>query len=732
MSSSSSQYIATPPGAVLTEAQNPVLTEAMEFMTVDASSSSSSSSVDPYLTFILENIDLFRAYSMDADLVEEYFNKGVYFNTVDLDSFLSSSSSSSEPSTSFGLKIVLQMRSNLGAAVPEGLFWSVYDEELSGSPAPGMVQITRSDNKTLTVSISPSYSPELEDHISFRLNINHPDLTTSRTLFKASRMMGYSTTLILSNSPSGRRGVMSEEYKQYLIDWIYLFWSAWDAGDLSSAPPIAVPFPSSFIPFYPFAHALWKLKEQIGVQATFNVLSGISFSSGDTGLVANQNFLGVSQSVWNCMRASGDDLYYFDGYADFPPGLTPPSSFPRSQNGAYKDPDISFDCRSFAVLGAKFLTDQIKNSGICPKAEIKVIGIGTHYMVYVDLQGSGEESSCCKGQFLYEPADGSTYKDVKEFCDEDPGFCEGFDKTTTLYEPGKENSDGDFGDPNWEDDAGQLSRIEGVICGCLSGNYDSGTREAELKQVCESGQMQAWIANNLAFTSGDANAPGSQPGLSGPQVLACRHCVASWSVMWDCEADKWDDQFIFPSAECFSDDEMPALDSWVGAKDQPCQKKFYRKLSEMTCGQSADCQDSISSLPAPAPPAGGLPEGCCGSFCVMSNGANTGDCVYGHKDSWSLEKDEGRAGPFNDGVKCADLDCCPPGFRKVDSPTPMLDAQYSKCIKDCLSDPSICASNECCTPNPFTLEYECILCPDKTRSLRFDDQYPEFGKSPWG
>lgn len=88
---------------------------------------------------------------------------------------------------------------------------------------------------------------------------------------------------------------------------------------------------------------------------------------------------------------------------------------------------------------------------------------------------------------------------------------------------------------------------------------------------------------------------------------------------------------------------------------------------------------------------------------------------------------------------CVNGEClsCPPGHTTINSPTGMLGIQQTECVENCLADPSICGT-DCCefsylasTPSGPAPIGVCLPCPDKTRALRFDDQYAESAMNPW-
>jgi hypothetical protein len=687
----------------------------------ESSSSSTAGSV------IFDNIDLFRQYSLDADLMELYFDRGVFYYTVNLDGQTNESSSSSNASSSssdeFAIEIRLRKRSFLSGSIPADLELFIYEEKIGEVPSEGIISFERTSSDLIRVLLNSEIRPNEELKFSFKLNIEHPEYSASRTLFEFKKNKNYQTTLVLSPKVDRNKGTrLGADYRQYLLDWISQFWSAWDAGQ--PPPQLAVPFPNSFVPFYPFAHAKWKLLSEVSsLNSVASLSNSITFVEGNEGLLAEKNFLGLSPNNWVCVSNS---LYRFDGY---PEGFAEAIETPKPPR-TYKDPDVSFDCRSFAAVGAEFVRNQI--SEVCPGSTVQVMGIGTHYLVYVELQG---QAPCCTGSFLYEPMNGATYKDAEEFCNDDPGYCEGFEKAPTLYEPGNENSDGDFGDPNWEDSAEELARMESSVCDCLTGDYEETSREFELKQICQSGQMQDWLVDNLSFTP-DPNSPNKEPNLTAPQTVECKKCITVWEASWDCDSEVWN---MLPSNQCVSDQEVPTNpNAWEDVENDPCSKK-YRVIHEEACGSDLECIEKLASSEEQPENPSAPPAGCCGKWCVLdSHGSNTGDCSYGSKEGWDYEKSEGIAGPFTADEKCEESDCpknCPPGYQKVPSPgaSPFrsqetgtdtgTEADFT-CEPDCNAPEFSCITGYCCEENPFLSTFDqkvfsCVPC-EKNKTLRFE------------
>jgi hypothetical protein len=702
--------------ALLTEDSEPILTELGEAMLLEQPESSSSSGTG---NIILDNIDLFRQYSLDAELIDLYFDRGVFYRSADLDEDSDGSSPSTGSSSSehgeFAIEISLRKRSFLEGAIPADLQLFVYDEKFAGSPTPGMVSAEQVEPNLIRVFLTEGRSPNGVDESSFRLSIEHPGYAEYRVEFKFRKRRNYRVTFALSPKiDRNRSNRLGSDYRQYLLSWINQFWSSWDAG--TTPPSLTPPFPNSFVPFYPFAHARWRLLDELSTSNSAGFMEAlvepVEFSEGNEGLVSGKNLLGVTPNNWECINRDPGGLYSFEGYAEESYELGG-VKFPRT----YKDPDVTFDCRSFALIGAKFIKDQI--SEICPGSTAQIIGIGSHYLVYVKLQGP---EPCCKGSFLYEPMDGATYKDEADFCRDDPGFCESFDKPTTLYEPGNENSDGDFGNPNWEDSAEELTRIENVICGCLNGTYDAGSREAQLKQICESGDMQSWIAENLS------SPPSGEPNLESPQTVECQKCVSTWKASWDCDGESWE-LGIIPEIKCVSEQDEPnEIEAWVEVEGKPCEKQ-YSIVFEEPCGSDLQCLEKLGgSLQDPELPEDEI-QGCCGKWCVLDGeGKNTGDCQYGPKENWETEESLGSAGPFVADEKCEDSDCpedCPEGYRKVTTGAEFLGTlQNFICLPDCNYSPFLCDQTHgegfCCEENLFNSGNSCQIC-QKLGTLRFED-----------
>jgi hypothetical protein len=486
-------------------------------------SSSSSSSEN----FYLSNIEAFRSYSLDADLVELFFNKGVFYESIDLDLSVDSSSSSSEPSD-FLLRLRVAMRS--GGVVPSGLQIYLFDESVGGVSSPGAFSASWASADLAEVRLSGGAMDGLSG-LSFRINIEGSTIYPARLGFEVSTGGVGEIALSLSEAPPGRGlGRLTESYKQYLIGWIVDFWDSWDSG--GGVPDFSPPFPGSFDPFDPFAHARWRLDSDFA-GALSGYSTDVEFSPGNRGLIEGLNPLSVSRSTWECIAR---DLYEFQGYtwsnALFT-GITLIDFVTGDYRRDYRDPDYSFDCRSFAVWGASYLRRLL--SGVCPEALVKVISIGSHFLNYVDLGGS---DPCCTGKFMWEPQNGAVYYDVKDSV----GYSWIYPKPTTVYEPLRENSDGDFGEPNWELDTGpggQLERMSGVICGCVSaGGWDAGSREEELKGVCDGGGMKQWLVDNLSFTvdDGDPSSGVKFPGIEPREDTGCRACLMEWTASWDCSS----------------------------------------------------------------------------------------------------------------------------------------------------------------------------------------------------
>jgi hypothetical protein len=593
----------------------------------------------------MENLEFFRSNSQDIGLINQYYNEGVFYDSIDLDLTQPSSSSSlsllapvfASDVEEFVLQINLEIRSYPDGVLPENLDLYVYGEELDGESAPGLIILERVANNRIEARLGEGYLLDGTNKASFRLNIESEKFFSSRTKFEFTSNTLYSSDLILSIRTDGGGGRLSEEYINYLQGWISDFWSAWDAGTLSSLVPLEPPFPNSFKIFYPFAHSYWKLLSEVGSQNQGSVSAlNISFVPGNTSIVRGQNVLGVSSGVFDCMTTPPNRLYNFAGYGT-PSSNVNPFGPPRT----YKEPDTSFDCRSFAVIGREIIENQLKAT--CPKATAKVIGICTHYMVYVDL--GGDPDPCCVGSFIWEPQSGEVYENAQEWLDlpDNAGCLNQFNKPPTIYEPGKENSDGDFGCPNWDDDPVAVTLLSYGICECLKTGRSSQTDD-QMKQICDSNGMEQWVKDNMGFGCGKS------PSITPFENLECKLCVEEWTSTYNCELQDWENS-SFPTQSCVSQKDLPkSQGEWIEKPFFNCERTFTI-VTDSTCSKSYEC----ATTPGPKSKPSGTPSNCCGSWCELdSSGKRTGKCFDGSIDSYNTQTN---VGSFRPDEKCSSGSC---------------------------------------------------------------------------
>lgn len=727
MSSSSSQYIATPPGAVLTEAQNPILTEALEVLTVDGSSSSSS--IDPELALVLDNISLFRAYSLDASLIEEYFNKGVLVDEVDLDAFQSSSSSSAGP---FSLTILLSRNYTdpiqRSLPFPEDLQFFIYDETVNGSASSGMIHVEKIvgiDGVLVTLN---SAVPNGSDEYAFQINIEHPELDPYAAKFRFRSDRPYFHEASISYITLNRPRRLSPDYKSYLLNWIAQFWAGYDL-DPSFKAPIDRPPGRLQLEFDPFAHARWRLGRDLAAQYPFLIMSGMTFDGNGLSVgmpdltptvdttqgppvVSGWNFLGVFPQTWACISPE-------------PPA--PGLYFVAKNDQGIPDPERSagdFDCKDYSAATIFFLRSQLQSQ--CPDAKVYIQYVGVtggpkHALLLVDLGGS---SACCTGKFLYEPQNGAVYKTIGEFCQGGRKvYCGDNDFSWwKTADEGKENVGSWLSD--WAYDPAAMARIKNVICSCMPSSPSPGSSEEVIKTKCDAPDpaFNDWFIDNFKFAAGKTTSP--MTGI--PQILSCEKSICMPYPTTDEE-------------KCLKD---PDGTITPYACEQQCIKKW-----DCPCRNTDNSEVASYSLRGTNKPY--LSESDCGiycqrgAWCVRSGGNKTGECKEGTYQEQIDARDRGETGPddFVPGATCESLNCCPPGKKKFSSSSPQLlsGSQFQVCLDSCTND--LCEQGYCCVENPFSPGIgECIICDqgyccypidsefsyclpcDKTRALRMEGQ----------
>lgn len=715
MSSSSSQYATISFDAILTEAGDPILTEASESMIVDLSGSSSSSSSSSSMgNIFLDNIDLFRQYSLDAGLIDLYFNKGINPVFVDLDQVASSSSSSSSQAQVFLLRITLA-RSIADPfrqtyQFPEDIAFRFYDESVDGTPTPGLLSAVKNPGRNEILLSMPGGWPDPAVAVSFQLNIQHPSFSKSNTVFTCRNQTEYAHEIKISERIKNSDPNLSAPYIAYLVNWISEFWVGYDAGDKTLVSDLARPPEAVNTGFDPFAHARWKILQTVGGQSQLELksLADLPLAYGNSFLLEGWNFLGLPRNIWNCINTpneQGQKLYY--NYDKQPIDLNELGDWVGMTPDQIAN-DRDFDCRSFSASAMYFLRKQLLAT--CPgtvqdPTEVRVRGIsngrGAHALLYVHLGGDPErdEKDCCRGTFMYEPATGAVYSSVETFCSEDQykKLCSdsgGEGAYWYTYPVGEESDPNLFPqfdsmqNPNWEKFPSELNRIQGVICGCLTGEYRDGTTEKTIQGKCQDGTFKDWFKGNFSYEPGVTQSPSGLADI--PQIISC---------------------------------------------------------DKVTCASPPETGQS----PCVASPDGTVPY-VCETAC---------------KEVWVCNKEAGLVCPpqhyadvnlgLNPNEYLKEADCtaacsCPPGYREVPLPSNMLGSQ-ANCVPDCNFSQFLCltgycceenvldAGNSCqpcdgcCEPNPVLGSQSCVPCPTKVKSFRFNDakdQRPESGNRPFG
>lgn len=508
MSSSSSLPEAD---ALLTEASEPILTESGEMLQIEASSSSSLTG-----NVFLDNIDLFRQYSLDTDLIELYFNKGVSAEFVDLDSTNSQDSSSS---SSGAFSILIDLEGDEGIfgdpyIFPEELDFYFYDESADGSPAPGTFTANKVPGKN-TVVVSFASSSTSGSDFQFQINIEHPDLFTIRNVLQFSERRTYSHSASTSYRIANSVARLEPSYITSLASWINDFWAAYDADPASPITEPPKPAANLNTEFDPFAHARWKIRSesaQIGIMEAPELEEGKGWMT-----VRGWNFLGVEGKVWDCITRKIDGLYQL-----YHPPSTPAVDIIM---GKARQLEKSFDCRSFTAAAAYALKAQLSEECEVDISYLKVGQTGNfHALLFVKMKGCKKESNpcdCCSGSFMYEPQSGATFRSQDEYCKKEPKLCE--DKSQWNDVPIEDAATNNFGNPDWENDATEMNRIKNVVCGCLTGDYPAGSAEAMIKGKCDTSAatFKSWFKSNFSWEPGRATSPMSDM----PSILSCEKVV---------------------------------------------------------------------------------------------------------------------------------------------------------------------------------------------------------------
>jgi hypothetical protein len=334
------------------------------------SSESSSSSEG---NIFLENIALFRQYSLDAGLIDLYFNKGVSAEFVDLDSTNPQDSSSSS-SDKFSILIDLEGDEGIFGdpyVFPEDLEFYFYDESVDGAPAPGAFTAYKVAGQN-TVVVSFASSSTSGSDFQFQINMEHPDLFTIRNVLQFSENRTYSHSASTSYRIANSVARLEPSYITSLVSWINDFWSAYDADPASLMPQPPRPAANLNTEFDPFAHARWKVRSELG---QIGIMAAPELEDGKGSLtVRGWNFLGVQGDVWKCIRRKPDGLYQV-----YYPPTTPAENLISKKSIQLEK---SFDCRSFTAAAIFALKSQLENE--C-QVDISYLKVGQDYNLHALL-----------------------------------------------------------------------------------------------------------------------------------------------------------------------------------------------------------------------------------------------------------------------------------------------------------------------------------------------------------
>lgn len=628
---------------------------------MSSSSSEQGSSSSSGGNIFLDNVELLRQYSLDPDLIELYFNKGVFAQEIDLDDAPPPENHSSS-SSGFSLMIEIRQlaRNPFGGSyvLPEDLQLYIYDEEVDGTAVPGILEAAKiAGINSVAVGVS---GIALEDgqEVSFQINIEHPSISSIRRIFRFRNQKDYTHAVDVRPPIVEENRRIDASYASYLLGWIEDFWSGYDASDPSLVPAFVSPPDSPY--FFPLEHARWKVSKELVGSLDLRVAAGPALTPGNTGAVSGWNFLGIPPEIWRCINTPNEDGEML--YKNIPRQISVPDDFGDwvgKDIGDLLTSDQDFDCRSFTAASMFFLRSQL--SQLCPGVEIQSQAVvnrnirKSHEIVLVKMPG--DPKPCCEGSFLFEPQTGTTYDKLydpegkKGYCDKFPEYCaDGFGDWVSR-EPGKEYENTGvsiFRNPDWEKAPAQVERISNVVCGCMEGDHPDGSAEKMIQSKCEDGTFGDWFKDNFAYEPDRVNSPMTDM----PQILSCDRVSCT-----------------DPSEEGQS----------------PCQ-----------------------------PDEGGSEPYVCELTCVKRWICLIEECL----PSWSTE--EIGEGEYKVEQECITACKCPPGYRKVESTTEMLSANSFTCEPDC-NFPEHSCGELCCEDNLFDTGNSCQPCPEKPRTLRFQD-----------
>lgn len=508
------------------------------------SSSSSSDGLDELERLILEHIPELRAYSLDPEVVERYYNKGYDAPEGELTPL--SSSSSSEDPTSATVEVALNdvTRSFLDpdGRLPEDLQFHVYDQ---GENIVAPVKVPGEDR--IIISVGADSWPA-----SFQINVEHPRYRAVRIKFSVPEPGSYAHVSRIARRTFNERRRITEDYKNYLLGWLQDFWDARDAG---TGGTLTFTSPAPNHPIDPFEHARDRIAREYlpRYEAAAQANPPMStLAARKKMFVEGRNFLGVSPEIWDCIKGKGVDNEGGKLYKNVESetyNVDDPTSLFDSQEWK---PNSSFNCRAFTVASARYLNRQMRE--ICPSATAQHLLLKSqrHAIVYVDLGGCdgepGCDPECCAGSFVYEPQSGETWDDGpdSDFSDDLMNYMEDKNGVRAYYPELDYVSDTLDGYPSGDDEGWikeqnridwhtfpeEVQRISDLVCGCLASPQASNAMETYMRQKCQDGTFGDWFKEN--FRSGPGLIRTTDPDM--PQMISCstpRICQKSVSFPID-------------------------------------------------------------------------------------------------------------------------------------------------------------------------------------------------------
>lgn len=197
-----------------------------------------------------ENIGSFKSYSLNQNLIEEYYNKGISTQNINL-------SNGQNNNGNFLLEILLEDGLiGSGYIFPNNIEVYFYDEKLNDVNIEGSFNFEKViDENKILITLNQNLQ---QGNFSFQANIEHRTIHTERRVFNFNEFKKYSydITLIPSVPTSPKR--LTQEYISYLIQWIEQCWIKYESNNIESIDPLQDPNNGSA--FDPFEHAKYAVR----------------------------------------------------------------------------------------------------------------------------------------------------------------------------------------------------------------------------------------------------------------------------------------------------------------------------------------------------------------------------------------------------------------------------------------------------------------------------------------